>query len=453
MSLSYLKKLNYSGVVVLYSLNVFLLSFLIILGRVQDSFSLSIPANKNIVLFSMVVILLINILTFKDIISPPVLLSAIWVFPLYVSCLEFEFNARFFNFFNDKVSVEVILVFINAILAFSLGSLLLHRKILNFEKYKSLPITWNSKRGNIILWISFVLGIIAYSYAVLLKGTIPIFSEVVNETRDNFRPPFWGNFFAYLVFTVIIAIAKIAFEGRKKISSKFGLFLAFICTLAVVFSTARVDLVYIFIVSGILFFVVNRRTNRNFNLGKILFQFFIVATLFIMVFQQVAKVRGLNEGSIIFVDASPLTATYLAYGGPCAVKNFQRVLDEEINYPRTYGAFTMRPLLWYIGFRGLVDLENDFKGPNTASWLYEYYCDFGILGIILIPFLLGMASEKTYQNMIKGKDFIGTVVYGFVVVFILITINNDRFFGVSNTVFFLGFIPLYYLYKYKFKLK
>ena len=217
-----------------------------------------------------------------------------------------------------------------------------------------------------------------------MKG-IPILSVDIIEVRDNFRPPFWGNFFAFTVVNIIMIIAKYSFKGFNKISLKHLLFLA-VSICLIIISTARVDLIYAFIVSVIIFIRIREKINPYFNIKRVLVIVSLIVLFFSFVFQKIGDLRGINQDAITYVDASPTVSTFLAYGGPTAIKNFQRVVEKEVVIPNTNGLFILRPILWYIGFRHLVDLENNFIGPNTSTWLYEYYCDFGFFGIIFILF-------------------------------------------------------------------
>lgn len=449
-----MNKNTYTASVIVFFIIITLISVLIVLGRFVTEFKLENTVSFYVVMLIGILIVAVNASIYQNILAPPLILSLIWLLPMYGASSVYDYQG-IYSFFNKPVSMEVILICYNAILLYSFGALLVHRKVLNYNlldiKNFTSSIRWNDKRMRKIIYFSFFLGIVAFSYAIALKGSIPIFSENIHEVRNNFRPSFWGNFFVFLVYTIVLSVIRISYVGFRK--GYFTLVLGIICVLTITSSTARVDLIYATVISSVAYFIIQRNINPKFSFFKVVLKFGAVFILFIMLFQEVAKVRGINESSITYVNASPLTATYLGYGGPTAVKNFQRIIDEDIPYTATNGKFLFRSILWYVGFREEVNIGNYFSGPNTATWLYDYYIDFGILGVIIIPFFVGILSHFVYLKMLTSGEISWIIVYGFVLLNTILTINGDRFFGVSNTVFIMGFLILYIPYKYRFSLK
>lgn len=443
------KKINsfYFAAIFIFIFLSIILSFAIFFVQYSNPNSATFEANSTLILSVTLIIAFINYKVFEDLLSPSVIMSIVWIIPLFVSTLDFEFLGGY-SFFNDKVSLEICFIFINSILLFSLGCFFNYKKF-NLIRYNSnnILLEWNDKRANFLILITFLIGLIAYSYAISLKG-IPILSADIINDRDNFRPDFWGNFFVYSIICIVLIVIKYSFKGFKKINT-FHLFILITSLLLIIISTARVDLIYAVIVSSVVYLKIKQKINKDFNYKKTLLQFSIIILFFGLVFQRIGDLRGINKDSITYVDANPIVATFLAYGGPTAIKNFQRVVEGKVQIPETKGAFTLRPILWYVGFREMVDLQNNFVGPNTATWLYEYFCDFGFFGIIFIPLILGIIAQYFYMRMNRTKSIFPIITYGFIVVFIIISVNNDRFFGVSNTVFLLGFLPIYWIYNNK----
>lgn len=95
---------------------------------------------------------------------------------------------------------------------------------------------------------------------------------------------------------------------------------------------------------------------------------------------------------------------YLTAGYPC----FQMFVDDIDHY--TYGAYTFKPVLQVIAkFFPQIAVPGT-HGPvywipvkfNTYTFLRHAYLDFGVIGVIVYPFVLGCLSGYLYRKMIRG---------------------------------------------------
>ena len=118
--------------------------------------------------------------------------------------------------------------------------------------------------------------------------------------------------------------------------------------------------------------------------------------------------------------------TYVALSFDNIVKVFERPLQP------TLGILTFRPLWTILGLKRMLleDVNLPFLpayGFNTATYLFPFYEDFGILGVLLFPFFFGWVSGKLYSAMQTSGRLVHAVAYSFVVMLILFSVLDNLF--------------------------
>ena len=106
-----------------YPVICLVLTILILYLHFFTDFQNILYANPILVFLLSSFIAITNYLIFKDLTSPAVIIGFLWIVPLVVSTLEFEFLGGY-SFFNEKVTLKTVLIFINSILLFSFGCLI-----------------------------------------------------------------------------------------------------------------------------------------------------------------------------------------------------------------------------------------------------------------------------------------------------------------------------------------
>jgi oligosaccharide repeat unit polymerase len=66
-------------------------------------------------------------------------------------------------------------------------------------------------------------------------------------------------------------------------------------------------------------------------------------------------------------------------------------------------------------------------GFNTATYLFPFYEDFGVVGVLFFAFVFGLLAGRTYREMLIQKKLSYVVAYGFVVNLILLSVMDGIF--------------------------
>jgi len=121
-------------------------------------------------------------------------------------------------------------------------------------------------------------------------------------------------------------------------------------------------------------------------------------------------------------DLALLTEPYMYFA--MNLENFARTVDRLDHH--TYGYFTFDFITALTGLKYLVvdyfSLDRTpylISGYNTYSALWYFYRDFGVVGVAVIPFVLGFGIAMLYYEMRQRPTISKIVAYG-IMLFVMI---------------------------------
>jgi len=296
------------------------------------------------------------------------------------------------------------------------------------------------RRALRVALVCLTVGISAFSYEYWLIGGIPVLAQKIDAARTIFfatagrwSHPEFDTLFYKIVgilttpckYAVYLAIILLIQKNRKTRAQIVMAAAIIVCgALALASQGGRSPVIDILIFSGILFHYMRRRlTSKHLSiLGLIL-------SLFISFAGYYRYLHGRQDAFHIEVErVSKLPRGPL---GDSIVVGYQSLTSPLETFARFTNDFpTMRPpsagFLFY-SFHRLLPRTNIeeytyhlYYGSLTNTFLGEFYGDFGFLGIILGPFILGMGYGYVYFRALCFKSlywlcmesvFVGILIY------------------------------------------
>lgn len=317
-----------------------------------------------------------------------------------ITLLSLTFYNPKFSSFLMNIPYDVYLLIFFGITSFLIG-LITVDKIGKKKKQSEVANiqTMNKK----LFWIALVIGLIPHIIGINKVG-IPLFNpNNLTELRSNYLPAGLSYLIFFLPLTITIAFAN---KNNKLISLSVMLNLFFSVIMVSKFDIA----VFIFF---FLFSYLKYGTKKLTTFKK---HFIFIGILAVIpyIFAWSYSLRNQTEAvnskfllsntffSQEFSNAISLPYFYFT----TAWSNFaQTILSvQEFNY----GAYTFYPFFSALQIEDLISYVSSktiYIHPfNTFSFLTDYYMDFGIIGLIICPFLLGILVFHSYKKSIMATN-------------------------------------------------
>ncbi len=382
--------------------------------------------TSAIVGLTIFVLLLLSFLNRKiDVLSPARLFILVWSFAIGITNLKL-------SVFQKEWSDYGWLMLMLTLISFLGGIFIVY--VLNVDKdIKSIKEIREIVRDQIvdknllfkIIVFSFSLYVISYIVSFIIMGFIPAFS-----TRPEIRGQ-WSGVFGFGLIThalpPIMFFTSIYFFYEKKSFVKrstvfvIGL-LTFFLNLMVLH---RFDIVYWLVVFvAYLFYATNKLKIKNvLALGS-----FLVAIIYgISTFRASKFISNM----IYWTSGMKYSVTYAVFTEPYMyfamnLENFINGVEKYNNF--TFGYFTFNPLLSLIQLKHPLNEYMKIErfphivsgGYNTYTMFFEWYRDFGIFGLGIIPFIWGIIIASSYYYLRKKPSLSSITLYGaflFVILF------------------------------------
>lgn len=344
-------------------------------------------------LFYILFVYCINLGLKKKFILNPYFLLIPTLFSLMV------YNPRFSSFLIS-IPYHIYLIIFLGVISFLLGLIFSDKiKITTRSQEKTILKTRNKK----LFWIALFLGLIPHIIG-FIKGGFPIFNpNDIRELRENYLPAGLSYFTFFLPLTIIIAFIL---KNRKLII--ISIFLnGFI-------SVVRVSKFDILIFALFLFFSYVKYGKSNFTAKKKYLSAISIFFAVPFIFDWFYSLRNLNgSDKLNYLSSSTLISENLSLAislpylyFTSAWSNFTQTIQSigEFNF----GVYTFAPFISALQMEDLISYNSSkviYKWPfNTHAFLTDYYMDFGIIGIIIIPFLVGFLVHYSYSKSIIAND-------------------------------------------------
>lgn len=192
------------------------------------------------------------------------------------------------------------------------------------------------------------------------------------------------------------------------------------------------------IIAGILFITPFFYTpNSRLLKGKVIIRLILAGALIVGIFTLISSIRGLtvrfkHENSnmeTLREQVSFLPSLYFYLSGPPVVFSEYLKAGGEDVFP---GAYTLRPLFNVLSKFGLVERFSTYSAfyftpepMNAATYLRYVHADFGSVGIMFFPYVLGVVLTILHFKINQRPTLIRLVLIAhlFVIIFLSWSIN------------------------------
>ncbi|MCL5027586.1 MAG: oligosaccharide repeat unit polymerase [Bacteroidetes bacterium] len=358
-----------------------------------------------VISFICFLILAIVIISFffknADIFSPSRVFIAIWAFAIGLADLKFS---RFQHPWSSYGWMTLLI----SIASFLLGSFAVYvsyykKKLLSVQEIR--VIISNSKLDKkkffLLILLLFSAYIISYTVVILIVGFVPLLSNHPSELRTQ-MDVFGFGLIVHSSTSIMYFVLLYLLLIKQDYSKKIILTIIFLITFATYFALLqRYDLIFWLIISLVFYYYF-----RKINFKTVLF-FSVGLTSIIYAIQNI-RMSKYFTGYIYIFSKMKFSPKYAVFTEPYMyvvmnLENFTKAVTKVMNY--TYGYYTFNFVLslsglkhWIKDYANLNDTPFLNSGYNTYTMFWDFYRDFGLLGLTIISFGLGFLVSTQYYN-------------------------------------------------------
>lgn len=378
-----------------------------------------------------------------------------FISPISIICIMTLLSLAVMVFFYSKigytVSLTTVLMVSIAMISFSIAGILMPVKVNSIKPLKKNDIVFYRRSVIIFSFVFVLITLIAYYYEVRKVAMLSGYSSssmnpmlfyyrratLTGSDALESQSKLVGQ--ATIVSYCISSLIAIDFAKRlvfKVVGSKIDFFLEILVIILRLIQTVlnggRTQFLYY--IETLLLFIIyfyirkNRRTINRSILKKFVYITVGVFILFYLLGNLTGKTSTLNFSQTLFAYVgSPIPA-------------FDQLIAGKIHFENKYfgSAVFYGPyqLLNYLGFN--FDI-GDMAGPsvavgNTRTNIYgsfaRYYDSFGVFGMVLINFFIGIFYQIAYRRLFRDNANIELNLFTFALVscFIFDFCTEERFF-------------------------
>lgn len=373
---------------------------------------------------------------------------------IYIDLTSSYTHSKLLNGYSKNILYNGQFLIIVGLIALSLGYILGHStKILNLKYIDNLE--WDKKRTSLISWlISIVafIGIILFIHAMGIS--IDSFVDISKKRalfEDGHRVTLSYNGWLASLGSLAFALALILFLSmRKRLLSKWGflLFLTGIVTLAFpVLTSVRGQLVNFMLTIFIIWYYLGSRKSKQKRLPKMKVALSIIMVVIIILVMTGMRASKNSEDVTDFVSLSSIAENIFGSGNFFGVAKTSVALEEipkNVNYlygesliqwivsPIPRSLWPEKPLSLDFRFGSEVygqDFSNNSGGGRPPGFMVELYWNFGVVGVIVGMFFLGLFLAVLYRSfhpLLLMKNKTAVLLYSiFVLPLAMLLIGND----------------------------
>lgn len=400
---------------------------------------------------------------FKRWFNPIFLYLISWAFILYLYDLKLIIYTSISDFTWITVSFAFISFFLGCLIVYLGRGIYNDNSSLFLEK---LDITepWDDdkqkKLKRIIIYTSVIglLAAIQHWYALIKE--FGSFSMVLLSAGDIYSMRVAGEHFGKIPYLVLCSYAAVFLSAIYSAYRNKFTYLVIIPLIAVILhdaaNLARAGVFFSFVLFGVTFittrfFFKSRYSSEKYNDNKnIIITVVIVVVLAVGSVSLIKMVRNPIEGKyktttiqLKQLNESGLlpTSVYLYFSSPIAV--LSKYLDNR-DEVAVWGENTFYPIYNNLNKFGLeVPLEAYPKGyfvpmwVNSATYIRELDLDFGPLGILIVPFVIGFLSTFFWFKYFEKGSLIYLTFYSFTSI---LTVFSVFYMASRLTFWFFGLI-------------
>ncbi len=378
---------------------------------------------------------------FKKWINPISIYAIIWYFMLSL------YEAKLFQY--SDLSFVTWFVIGSAYISFILGivTYFTARESFNPEYQQALVSTnifeITEKKEQILKYIIIVCGSIGLFGALqhwgVLFNNYGSLTNILLSAQDIYRERVSGELIGVIPYLATFSFVSIFFAGILcGYLNKFSLY-ALIPIFAVILkelaNISRAGMLFgilefVFTIILFRFFYIRKKDDKNYNNKKLIIGLLLLFTFIVVAATIVRSVKGsvehyqsstrtldkLNENIVI------TPSIYLYFSAHVGVLNKYLEKDEE---EARIGENTFMPIYRVLNKLGVSDKPKTYQRGyyipmwvNTGTYLRELSVDFGIIGILLLPYLFGLFVSFIWNKLSEEFSlfYLILLVYSFIII-------------------------------------
>jgi oligosaccharide repeat unit polymerase len=281
----------------------------------------------------------------------------------------------------------------------------------------------DEKRLFALIVVSVLVYFVSYAVIYLVKGFLPIFVAGTRIARTEF---YVFGFGVLINSTAFISFFSLLYWVYCKENRRKRLFVALLAVLSLgsyflLLQRFQVIMAAVVCISFLYYATRSIRMRHVVIVGLTVTIFFFwisslrVTQAFTTYMYNISKMK-------LPRDLALLTEPYMYFA--MNLENFARTVDRLDHH--TYGYFTFDFITaltglkyWVVDYFSLDRTPYLISGYNTYSALWYFYRDFGVVGVAVIPFVLGFGIAMLYYEMRQRPTISKIVAYG-IMLFVMI---------------------------------
>jgi oligosaccharide repeat unit polymerase len=367
----------------------------------------------------------------KDVFNPVGIFSLIWIFTIGLS--NFKLSAWQTNW-STKMWVVVSLVY----LSFLLGYFLVRRMKIGKET-SFLSGEPSEEKFKKFIYILFIVCFIAYIADVAKSGFLPIFAQEMGAYKA-----FGIRFVHYFTVSLVLVnlLITLYYFKYKKISKMFILIyiISFLCTFTLLSRQLLILLVVTTVITVHYLFKKIKITHLGLIMLVGFIGFAILGNLRSNSANYIIEVGRMTGG----VDSPIFTWLYLYLG--YSYENLNYYINNFNDL--FWGSISFFPVFAFTLTKGFIQTDLikflPYSDLTTGTMAYDFYLDFGIIGVIVLPLLIGGLSSFMYSKL-KQNSFFSVIFYAMIAHNLLFAFFIN-FFANTSWVFYIGILTIFIFY-------
>ena len=408
-------------------------------------------------IISLAVIILTVAISFRkgsDLLSPARVFIFVW--SICILLVEFKFSG-----FQHQWTAFSWFVLLSGLISFLAGifisySLRASAKLFTINEIRNRIIV-NEDIDKQKLFITISLLFTAYLVSLILEfvieGYIPIFHPKPDRARIDFSVFGLHLFVSQMPAILLLITEYLVLGSENKRKTVLSLLIFLVTFLSYFLILQRFNYIYWLVMAIAVLYYASKKINfKNAIIFSILFLSFLSAITSIRLSQYATQYLHV-------VSKMKYSSEYASFTGPYMyivmnLENLARAVDKlEVH---TYSAMTLD---WLYALVGLKHWMKDYfhiiprpyliSSYNTYPFMWEYFYDFGILGVIILSLVTGLIIGSVYYYMRRKGRMDGVVYYGICLFFIMISFftNPITFLNTISNMIVLWAVHRFFIYK------
>ena len=332
----------------------------------------------------------INLASSKKFLLNPYTLFSITIFSIII------YNPIFSSFLIT-IPNDIYLIIFLGIISFLLGMIIADKTGETKKSNEKINIRILQKKS---FWIVLFLGIIPHFIGYINVG-IPILNlENIAELRANYLPDGLSYFTFFLPLTILIA-----YQNKNKRLIIISIIINAVVSLIKV---AKFDVLIflMFILYSNIKYSQKTKISKNYlsTIGAVL----TIPFIFDWFYSLRNDLDSVNSDYFLsntdsFIN-SAVSLPYLYFTSSWS--NLTQTISTVNEF--NYGVYTLFPFISAFQMDHLINyysIKTIYIHPfNTFAFLTDYYMDFGVIGVIIFPFLTGLLVMNAYKRSIISSN-------------------------------------------------